>query len=641
MNLVPVSDMPILYVVLRIKTIVVIGISQKYYHKKWLKKVRLIMQRKTIRAIAFLSVVFLVACGDDNASNGKNDTNSSSDESYASIDDLPNCTAKREGVSAFVEEDDATYICNDDDWVKVGTIYESVDDFPNCTEKRKDESVLEQSTGKTYICNGKSWKEDGVVAKPVESSSSEKKTNSSSSSKKVSSDSKSSSSETQESSSSVAYASPCKSGDVVDKCEYGTLMDSRDGQTYKTVVIGAQTWMAENLNFETSNSSCYDDNASNCAKYGRLYTWTAAMDGAGEWSANGKGCSFFETCLPTYPVRGVCPDGWHLPSQGEWEQLLEAVGGSKTAGGRLVSTSGSGSDAYSFAAILAGYLLVGDGDNDEYRNEGNYTGFWIPSEFNSNSAYYMSLYKTSEPRFSNIHKRSRLSVRCIMDDSLGQKSPSIETQNSSSSVSHVKLCKRGGVDTCEYGTLVDSRDDQNYKTVVIGTQTWMAENLNYEYKVGDSTYGTYVNADSGEIYGRYYTWAAAMDSAGIFSNDGKGCGILRDCSPVYPVRGICPEGWHLPDLSEWTILYQVVDSSPYTLQAEGFEQWPYAIDGVGFSALPAGRLDFDSKFSYFGTHAYFAIADGRDMHGIWFGVYKDYLADYVYADAGQVRCIKD
>ena len=202
MKLVAVSNMPILYVVLRIKTIVVIGISQKYYHKKWLKKVRLIMQRKTIRAIAFLSVVFLVACGDDNASNGKNDTNSSSDESYASIDDLPNCTAKREGVSAFVEEDDATYICNDDDWVKVGTIYESVDDFPNCTEKRKDESVLEQSTGKTYICNGKSWEEDGVVAKPVESSSNEKTTSSSSISEKGSSDSKSSSSENLESSSS-------------------------------------------------------------------------------------------------------------------------------------------------------------------------------------------------------------------------------------------------------------------------------------------------------------------------------------------------------------------------------------------------------------------------------------------------------
>jgi hypothetical protein len=81
----------------------------------------------------------------------------------------------------------------------------------------------------------------------------------------------------------------------------GVMVDSRDGQTYKTVTIGTQIWMAENLNYETTNSYCYDDDPSNCSKYGRLYTWAAATK--------------------------ACPIGWHLPSDDEWNTLFTAVGG--------------------------------------------------------------------------------------------------------------------------------------------------------------------------------------------------------------------------------------------------------------------------------------------------------------------------
>ena len=366
---------------------------------------RRIMQKKTIRAIAFLTVAFLVACGDDNASNGKNDTNSSGDESYASIDDLPNCTAKREGVSAFVEEDDATYICNDDDWVKVGTIYESVDDFPNCTEKRKDESVLEQKTGKAYTCNGKSWEEDGVVAKPVESSSSEKKTSSSSISKKDSSDLKSSSSENLESSSSSVKScssvapgedssdskssssetpksssssvkssssiapgedssdskssSSCSSSEQEEssssKIETGSVKDSRDGQVYKTVKIGNQVWFAQNLNYDDSKlkSVCPMNVKANCKKYGRLYYKHNLVD-----------------------LTTACPTGWRVPNYTEWKKLTEYVSmnnggeplavslkattdwppkGTKLIVGDSIRTAATdGTDRFGFAALPAG-----------------------------------------------------------------------------------------------------------------------------------------------------------------------------------------------------------------------------------------------------------------------------------------------
>ena len=106
-------------------------------------------------------------------------------------------------------------------------------------------------------------------------------------------------------------------------CEvsYGSLTDTRDGKTYKTVRIGLQTWMAENLNYAygkgTTRSYCYKDKPANCRKYGRLYTWAAAMDSAAVFGEGGKGCGYGRRCTPTYPVRGVCPDGWHLPSDAE------------------------------------------------------------------------------------------------------------------------------------------------------------------------------------------------------------------------------------------------------------------------------------------------------------------------------------
>ena len=81
------------------------------------------------------------------------------------------------------------------------------------------------------------------------------------------------------------------------------LKDPRDGKKYKTVKIGNQTWMAENLNYEIADSYCYNNDTSNCDKYGRLYTRDAALK--------------------------ACPAGWHLPSMDEFKTLIETVGGEK------------------------------------------------------------------------------------------------------------------------------------------------------------------------------------------------------------------------------------------------------------------------------------------------------------------------
>lgn len=95
---------------------------------------------------------------------------------------------------------------------------------------------------------------------------------------------------------------------------FGTITDSRDGQDYKTVTIGTQTWLAENLNYTSDNSYCYDDDNSNCTTYGRMYDWQRALT--------------------------VCPDGWHLPTDVEWTVLTDYLGGESVAGGKMKSITG-------------------------------------------------------------------------------------------------------------------------------------------------------------------------------------------------------------------------------------------------------------------------------------------------------------
>ncbi len=152
-----------------------------------------------------------------------------------------------------------------------------------------------------------------------------------------------------------------------------------------------------------------------------------------------------------------------------------------------------------------------------------------------------------------------------------------------------------------YGWMIDQRDKHAYRTVKIGEQTWMAENLNYEYKINSAgkavTYGNLCWADSCEVFGRFYTYAAAMDSAAVFSENGKGCGWGVNCTPIYPVPGICPEGWHLPDTTEYRTLFNAVggiERASLILRSselwgmneksEGFE----LLDSAGFSVLPSG-----------------------------------------------------
>ena len=234
---------------------------------------------------------------------------------------------------------------------------------------------------------------------------------------------KSSDSETSVSSSSTKSSNSSEyarlSCDV--ETEENCFEDTRDGQTYKTVKIGDQVWMAENLNYETDNSFCYNDSAEYCEKYGRLYTWAAAMDSAGTWSTNGKGCGYGKKCDVDSTdsatlVRGVCPEGWHLPSHTEWYILFMAVRAS-IAGTELKSTSGwydngNGTDDFGFSALPAG-LMHGVG---HYYDEGDFAYFWSSTEGGGDYAYDMYLFSDyNDARLSDDYKDHGFSVRCLKD----------------------------------------------------------------------------------------------------------------------------------------------------------------------------------------------------------------------------------
>jgi uncharacterized protein (TIGR02145 family) len=199
--------------------------------------------------------------------------------------------------------------------------------------------------------------------------------------------------------------------------------DSRDGKFYKTVKIGGQVWMAENLNYAAKGSKCYEDDEANGARYGRLYNWETA--------------------------KNACPAGWHLPSDEEWETLVNYVGGESTAGKKLKSTSGwnnngNGTDDFGFSALAGGLGYSSGGCCDAsyygiwwsvnnygclrafsedfgcsyccFDSIGDFGSWWSATEINASNAWNWSMYHYGEyvHRYDD-DKDSLCSVRCVQN----------------------------------------------------------------------------------------------------------------------------------------------------------------------------------------------------------------------------------
>jgi uncharacterized protein (TIGR02145 family) len=207
-----------------------------------------------------------------------------------------------------------------------------------------------------------------------------------------------------------------------------------------------------------------------------------------------------------------------------------------------------------------------------------------------------------------------------------------------------------------FGRLVDDRDGKVYETVTIGTQTWMAENLNYEY-VADTVDAcdeeeceSYCYENGCETNGHYYELGVVLDYADYFNGPDDWLDTRMNGSVF---RSICPEGWRLPTLDDWNELYETIDSAYTGLQAIGYESWPDATNIYGFSAVPAG-IEYSQLYEWRGVGeaaSFWTVCPDTDRHSdgytyCWWIIGPTGMGNSIHSgpmeDSGSsIRCIKD
>lgn len=276
---------------------------------------------KSVIALA-ISLLFLAACGDDSSSNSSDDNTIDEDFAFTleeleemgvsifeSADDLGDCSDKNEFETVYVKADSSFYMCDEGKWendfdnidaeVEIDTL-KSKEELGECSHDNEGEmyAIPHDSAATnydTYACEYGEWVSDWGG----------------------------------------------DSGEKVDPKTVvkGSFKDERDGMTYKTVKIGDQTWMAENLNYKSENSFCYEDNDEYCEQYGRLYAPAVAEK--------------------------ICPEGWQLPEIVEWNTLYKNMGNNLYIGL---------TDPYEFNMSLDGYR-----DRGVYKYMSRSVGYWVGS----------------------------------------------------------------------------------------------------------------------------------------------------------------------------------------------------------------------------------------------------------------------
>lgn len=362
----------------------------------------------------------------------------------------------------------------------------------------------------------------------------------------------------------------------MENIEFGSFTDSRDGQIYKTVKIGDQVWLAENLRFKCDKSFAPDEDEKNVARYGYLYEWST--------------------------VYNVAPEGWHVPTKADmkkFQKFLEDNGYGGIEGITLNSsdwvadTEGpekvTGKDTLGFGFLPAGKGETGWQDEDgnpvvQYSDFGRLACFWVIEK--KQKAPFLGdwtpfMYRGFFDKFSMCPEmvtckadfevaRQCVSVRLVQDSATDAKkkkkaADAKKKAEVAAAASAVTLAEQREIDfenwkknpVPEFGSMTDPRNGVTYKTVKIGGVEWMAEDLRYANDAFKSMHRRYKDGER-----CYYNWTEAMDISASYCNKATDPAIKKKID-AGNFQGISPDGWHIPTLEECQYLVRCVQALGY------------------------------------------------------------------------------
>ncbi len=456
------------------------------------------------------------------------------------------------------------------------------------------------------------------------------------------------------------------------------MMDS-DGNVYQTVKIGDQWWMAENLKVTRYRNGDPIPNVKNSADWESLVT--------GAYSTYNNLDPYAQTYGYLYnwhvlnDVRNIAPEGWRVPSDQDWQDLVDHLGGEEVAGGKMkeegtahwTSPNTGATNESGFTALPGGFRALGP-----FYFIGDLANFWTATEDNADEAWYWAMeYTSANIGRSTGDKSGGLSLRLIRDTSpepsmtgieISPQEESIESGESMpfAALAHfsdlsekdatgasewsVSPSEAGAIDgnglftvstsytgpatitasynefadeadltiTPETGTMTD-QDGNVYQTIRIGDQWWMAENLKVShYRNGDLIPNVTDNlAWSDKTAGAY----SAYNNHGM---NGDTYGYLYNWHVVNDVREIAPEGWRVPWDTEWQGIVDILGGSNVAggkMKQTGTMYWNTPNDGAtnesGFSALPGGRRNSNGSFVHMGDVASFWTSTWDDDERAW------------------------
>ena len=390
----------------------------------------------------------------------------------------------------------------------------------------------------------------------------------------------------------------------------GKITDSRDGQKYGVALINGVYWMNENLRFADStkmknlkeNSWCHQDDK-DCSKFGRLYSWSAAMDVEKKYISTGLNRN-------EYNVNGICPDGMRLPTLGDWSNLqiyVEMYNGGEGSATSIKSIKtwdesedvNAPTNRFGFNAKAAGRR---NNDGETFLSTGRIAYFWTTKENDNGTASGVQLSnEVNDIQIGQFYKDHGLSVRCVVD----ARNADVSGDLDSTFIDEIPH---------NYGSL--KYEGETYRTIHLAGLEWMADNMNYDVD-GSHCYND--DKDYCKEYGRLYTYEAAKE--------------------------ICPEGWRLPTAKDVSAFSANVGMSSILRSRTGWtDKASRGLDYWGFDAKAAGGRDggdyFDLKSS-----AYFWLGDDAvngSSSAWWINYYDNYPKVVAKKTTNEfsVRCVK-